>query len=414
MKILISAAETSSDAHGAELLKALRLALSEEGKTLEAFGVGGPCLQAEGLDVVVDARTLLVMGFTEILKHIPHIFRALRQVTHAAALKQPDLAIVMDYPDFHFRLARRLRRLGIPTLYYIPPKVWAWRKGRIQILKKLFIRIFCIFPFEESFYQKYNIPVTYVGNPLLDELPLQLSSSEARIKLGINKTSKVLVLMPGSRPSELKQHLSLMLASAALSAQMLRNQKFLKQQELLILLLPFPVTVALGALDEEVNFFREKFTDLLDIRISHGNSAECLLASDAGLVKSGTSTLEAGLLKCPHVVVYKPSQTTAWIFQHLIRYRGPVGLVNLVGEMDRKKYQTEYLVREILCGRVTPNALAEEAVELMTNSEKRHSMLEGFDRLRERLSGSLEYLSPSAYAAREVIELVKSLRKKQK
>jgi lipid-A-disaccharide synthase len=403
MKILISAAEASSDAHGAELLKALRKQLPSS-EPLEAFGIGGPKLSSQGLRTVVDARELLAMGFGEIFGRLPRIFRALRELSDEAAQERPDIAVFIDYPDFHFRLARRLKLLGIPMIYYIPPKVWVWRKKRVEFLRKFFVKILCILPFEEKFYQEHQVAAKYVGNPLIDELPLNLTQAEARTKLSLAPHDPVVVLMPGSRPSELKRHLELMLDAVKRAAEMFQGKGRMK------VLLPFPVTADLSALRAQIELWSQRQPkDLgLDLVISQGNAAECLVAADCGLIKSGTSTLEAGLLRCPHAVIYKPSQTTTWIFRYLIRYRGPVGLVNLVSGW---KPGQAYLVPEILCEKVTKENLAAEIVKLFSDSTYREKMRKNLEELRDQVCGKSETLSPSRSAALEVIQLVKSLKK---
>jgi len=415
MKILISAAETSSDAHGAELLKALREktafeALSEKGamsKTeVSAFGIGGPKLQAAGLRVVVDAKELMSMGFSEILGRLPRIFKALDQVTEEAARQRPDVAVVIDYPDFHFRLAKRLKKLGIPVIYYIPPKVWVWRKGRVKTLRENFVRILSILPFEETFYKNLNIPVKYVGNPLVDELPLALTRSEARSQLSLTEQDLVLVMLPGSRKAELKEHLGLMLEAATLAAKKLKAQGFLPEQKRLVVLMPFPETNHLES--QKTN---DSPKDLIDLRISRGNSSLCMIAADAGIIKSGTSTLEAGLLKCPHTIVYKTTRTTAWIFKNLIRYRGPVGLVNLVSDWRSDgSYTSPYLVREMICEQVTVESVTSEIIELLTNSQKREKMIQGFEILKEKVCGKSDRESerPSVVAAQEILRFLEA------
>lgn len=400
MRILISAAEASSDAHGAELLKAIREQLPA-GIHLDAFGIGGPRLQAAGLRTIVDARELLAMGFIEILGHLPKILRAMNRMVQAARETPPDVAIVVDYPDFHFRLAKRLNELRIPLIYYIPPKVWVWRKGRVRFLKQMFKKILCILPFEENFYLKENIPARYVGNPLLDELPLSLSKDEARAKLNLKAKDRVLVLMPGSRPSELRSHLEIMLESAFLSAKELRKSGVLQLGEVLKVLMPFPLTASFEVLQERVQqWMSSEKRNELEVQVFKGKAHECLVAADSGLIKSGTSTLEAGLLKCPHAIVYKPSWTTAWIFKNLIQYRGPVGLVNLVAGWNEGD---EYLVREILLEEVTLDALTREIVSLMSDSMKRQKQIQGFDELRVKMKRDE---SPSLLAAKEVLRVI--------
>ncbi len=403
MKILISAAETSSDAHGAELLRNLKEQLPSHTE-LEVFGIGGPKLQAMGLRTIVDARELMAMGFVEILSLLPRIMRALRSLTQAARETRPDIAIVIDYPDFHFRLAKRLKRLGIPLIYYIPPKVWVWRKKRINLLKDSFKKILCILPFEEEFYKKENISATYVGNPLMDELPFSLTRLEARTRLGLTPQDRVAVLMPGSRKSELKHHLELMLEAAILTAKDLRSTGFLGTQEKLKILMPFPTTSHFQVLKERVDRFMSfDQQEWIDVRISQGNSHECLVAADAGLIKSGTSTLEAGLLKCPHSIVYKPGLTSQWIFKYLIRYQGPVGLVNLVAGW---KSGEDYLVNEVLCENVTLETLKQEFISILTDPEKRKKQITGFEKLLLRMRNDSETQSPSRRAAQEILRCV--------
>jgi lipid-A-disaccharide synthase len=405
MKILISAAETSSDGHGAELLKAIQEQLrSQKLAPADAFGIGGPKLQAQGFHTVIDTQKLSAMGFVEVLSHLPRIFKVLAQITQVAKERKPDVAIVIDFPDFHFRLAHRLKKMGVPIVYYIPPKVWVWRKGRTKILKKLFDRILCIFPFEEDFYRKENIPAKYVGNPLVDVLPLALSKADARKSLTLNESQKVVVLMPGSRSFETEQHLQLMLDSTREAAIQLKKSGHLKSDEKLEVLLPFPVTANLKLLEEKVTAWQKQThpTDL-HVRVSQGNSAECLVAADAALVKSGTSTLEAALLRCPHVLVYKVNPVSYWAFKYLVRYRGPVGLANLIFGW---KPNQEYLVREVVGNQVTQEELKKQLVALLTDESLREKLSKGFEVIREKICGDEgSRFSPSHCAALEIIEI---------
>jgi lipid-A-disaccharide synthase len=416
MKILISAAEASSDLHGAELLKALRRT-TDPTSVIDAFGIGGPKLQAAGLRTVVDARSLLAMGFTEILGRLPAIFRALRKVTEEAARLKPDVAIVLDYPDFHFRLARRLKKIGIPVIYYIPPKLWVWRQGRVRNLRRYFVRVLSILPFEETFYRELNVPVRYVGNPLVDVLPFSMSRQEARNQLSLEPGALVLVLMPGSRKSELKSHLSLMIAAAVSAARQLRQKGHLLSGQRLVVLMPFPLTTNLSSVDFNFDF---EFKQELDLKVSQGDAYTCLIAADAGMIKSGTSTLEAGLLQCPHSVVYKTSVTTAWIFKHLIRYRGPISLVNLVMDWhphsyySRNRNQEAELVREIVCEKVTVDSVSREIFELLSSPERREKLIRGFQVLKQKICGQrgdgsfseAATVSPSQVAAQEIIQFL--------
>jgi lipid-A-disaccharide synthase len=372
--------------------------LAPAGEPVEAFGIGGAKLQAAGLRAVVDARELLAMGFLEVLGRLPQILRALATVTREAAAVRPELAVVIDYPDFHFRLGRRLKALGIPVVYFIPPKVWVWRKGRVRWLRERFARILCILPFEEEFYRRENVPVRYVGNPLVDELPLRLTRAEARRHLGLAEEASVLTMMLGSRPAELKFHLEVLLDAAARAATRLERR--------LVVLLPFSSTSEISGVLRAIQAWQAAHPDApLELRPSQGDAHECLVAADAGVIKSGTSTLEAGLLGCPHVVVYRAGLLSRFVFHFLIRYRGPVGLVNLVAGWQPGQAP---LVRELLGGEVTVGAVSAEIVALLTDLGLRSRLAQGLGELRARVVGNGD--SPSLRAAREVLALRDELR----
>jgi lipid-A-disaccharide synthase len=397
LKILISAAETSSDIHGAELLKALKTQLPEG---VEAFGIGGPKLQAEGLRPVVDARELLSMGLTEVLGKLPKILGALSRLSSEAAKVRPDVVVVIDYPDFHFRLAKRLQAQGVPMVYFIPPKVWVWRKGRVRVLKELFDRVLCIFPFEEEFYRREGVKVNYVGNPLLDELPLNLSKDEARKRLGYTNQDRVIVAMPGSRPSELKRHLELQLDALKIVAK--------EQPARLRVRVPLPETAEAAPVEQGVaTWLAKNPSPGFEIRVSRGDSAESLVAADAAFVKSGTSTLEAALLRCPQVVVYRMSWLSESAFKYIVRYRGPVGLVNLVLGW---KPGEPFLATELIMEDMTPARMAEELLPLLEEGPRKWAMLDAYDRLRERLGAGDHGPSPSQRAAHEVIAVARAMK----
>jgi lipid-A-disaccharide synthase len=408
VKILISAGEASSDAHGAQLLRALRES-APAGEPIAAFGVGGPKLQAEGLEAIVDSRELLAMGSSEVLGRLPRILKALDELSESARAQRPDVAVFLDYPDFHFRLAARLREQKIPLIYYIPPKVWVWRKGRLRTLRESFARVLCIFPFEEKIYQDAQVPVSYVGNPLLDELPLGMTREEARAKLGIAPERRALVLMPGSRPSELKRHLSPMLEATVRAAARLRRSGWLDPTVPLRVQMPLPELSDFERIRAQIEAWlgRGGFP-ILDVQVTRGGSAEALIAADLGLIKSGTSTLEAALLGCPHAVVYRPSWLTGRIFKHPVRYRKPVGLVNIVAGRERP---SEYVAREILMEKVTARNLEEELVSLATDEPRRSRMRADFERIRKVLGQSE---SPSRKAAGEILRVLEEARECQR
>jgi lipid-A-disaccharide synthase len=405
VKILISAAETSSDAHAAQLLKALRLETDEK---VEAFGIGGPMLQAEGLRQIFDSRELLSMGFVEILGRLPKIFSALRKIENEALKFRPDVAVFLDYPDFHFKLAKRLSRLGIPLIYYIPPKVWAWRTGRVRFLKRYFKKILCILPFEEKFYQQHRIKVHYVGNPLQDELPLQITREEARKRLRLSAEDLVLAVLVGSRPAELRRHFNVFLEAAEMTAEKMSRRGILEADQKLRVLVPFAATSSMAELENKVNTWQRGRSQgsRIELRISQGDSALVMRAADVGLIKSGTSTLEAALLGLPHVIAYRPNAFTCFIVKHLIRYTGPIGLSNLVIDSCR----APYLIPELNCAAVTAENVSSELDSLFGKSEKLQQMQETLARIQSEMLRSKE--SPSRIAAREVLATLREVKQR--
>ncbi|MFZ9596182.1 MAG: lipid-A-disaccharide synthase [Bdellovibrionia bacterium] len=400
VKVFISAGEASSDLHGAQFLEALAQKMPE-GQRLEAFGVGGPRLKAAGLRAIVDTRELMTMGFWEVLIRLPQVFRILNRVSQAVASDPPDVAVVLDYPGFHFRLVKKLRRLQIPWVYYIPPKVWVWRESRVRFLKRFFKKILVIFPFEEAFYRKFQVDAKYVGNPLLDELPMNLTRLDARKKLGLQPSDRVLLLMPGSRESEWDQHFEVLLGAAWRACASLRQAQVLSTDERLKVLIPVPEQGDLARVQQRLSRWQAQCGDeagiqaAVDWRVSQGTSAWCMGAADAGLIKSGTSTLEAALLGLPMVVVYRVSRLSQWFFQSVVRYRGAVGLVNLV---------VGPIVPEVLGAQVKVESLSQWVVRLMTDQQWVAQMRARYDELRrEMIQGPAH---PSQMVAQEVLAVV--------
>lgn len=406
MKIFISAAEASSDAHGAQLLAALKreFEAAAPGKRLQFVGVGGPKLQAAGLKTLVDARELLTMGLGEVLLRLPRILGAFKTITRALEHERPDVAVLIDYPDFHFRLARRFRKLGIPVIHFIPPKVWVWRSGRLKTIRKLFQHVLCIFPFEADVYEAAGISHTYVGNPLLDELPLhpRPTRAEVRAGLGIGDKETVFAVMPGSRPAEVERHLDVLLESCAQVAQALRGSGRLDEDETARVLIPLPGTLDFQATEKRIQQWCGGKKSLpLTVNVLMENSTAALLAADLGLLKSGTTTLEAALLGCPHLVVYSMNRLTQWVYENIVRYKGPVALSNLV--LDRSQ-KSPFFFREFVFDEFHARNLVRESLSLLTDETRAMEMREAMETIRARMGvGRLE--SPSVVAARAVLQV---------
>lgn len=408
MKVLISAAEISSDVHGSRLIRAIRTLLSGEQETSEFFGIGGPMLKDAGLRTVVEAGNLRVMGSKDVISKLPAVYRALKMMEQNAIINRPDVAVVIDFPDFHFLLARRLRKLGIPLVYYIPPKIWVWRKYRLKSLARNFERVLCILPFEEQIYRDHGVDAVYIGNPLADELPLKLSKREARQKLSLRENQKVIVIMPGSRPAEIKRHSKLMMSAANSCALSLRKKGVIGPSEEVRVLVVLSSQADLESFAVELSDWRWRITDpAIDLSASVGNAHEALVAADAGIIKSGTSTLEAALLGCPHVVVYKIDWFTNWVFNSLIKYKGPVGLSNLV---FNHKARAPFVFPEVLGKKAKASNIHNELLSIMTDVLRRDEVMAAISKVRERIfetSSGQTSESPSAKAAAEVIAVAK-------
>ncbi len=394
MKLLISAAEASSDAHGAQLLHALKES-APTGESFSCGGIGGPRMRKTGFVPLMEAERLSSMGFLEIFSRIPAIFSAYFKILKFARTQRPDVAVLMDYPGFHFLVARSLHRLGIPVVYYIPPKLWAWRKSRIHQLRRWCRLVLTILPFEEDFYKKSGVTAQYVGNPLIDEMPLSLTKEQARAQLGISPQATVVTLMPGSRSAELKRHGSLFIQTARLVARELKAKAALKPQEKLVTLLP----LAWGTLPGYSMASFKEDPDL-DVRISAGSAHLFLAASDAGLIKSGTSTLEAALLSCPHCIVYQANWVSALIFNYLIRYSGPIGLSNLIADPRGPQARRPFRFDEVITYNVQPESLKTHLLALLTEGGRLNEARNALQLVREKVIGSGE--SPSRTAARAI------------
>ena len=290
--VLIVAGEASADLHGARVMSALAARRSD----VHVFGVGGAAMRAAGLDAVVRAEELSVAGLTEVLLALPRILGILRMLARLAAERRPAVAILIDMPDFNLRLAKRLKALGIPVVYYISPQLWAWRPKRVAQIRAHVDRMLVILPFEEEFYRRHEVPAEFVGHPLVEELPPPRERQAARTDLGfVGTRGPVIALLPGSRKQEIARHLPLMLAALQLLRQTIPTAQAL---------IPIASTIPRALVEAMVARSGVEVT-LLD-----GHATEVLSAADVAVVCSGTATLQTALLLRPMVVVYRVSALT--------------------------------------------------------------------------------------------------------
>lgn len=358
--IMLSAGEASGDLHGGMLCRALR----ELSPGLRLFGMGGSQMAAAGMEVIVDPTGHAAVGTSEAVGRVPALYRAYRAMGRRLLADRPRALVLIDFPEFNLRLARRARRAGVPVVYFIPPQLWAWRAGRVRQMARRVTRVLAVFPFESPLYERARVPVTFVGHPLLDVVPLDLSRDEARRRLGADPGHALIGLLPGSRPGEVERLLPPMLEAARRLAAADGRRRFV---------LGLAPTVA----PEQVAAIRSKSAPgVPPINLVSGRTYEVMAAADTLLIASGTATLEAALLGAPMVICYRVSRLTELLARALTRVRW-IGLPNLVSGRA--------VVPELIQGEVTGARLAEEAARLLEDPVAATAQRAAFKDLRARL-----------------------------
>ena len=359
-KVLISAGEASGDLYAAGLVDALRRRRPD----LEFFGCAGPRMQKAGVRAVVDAHSLAVVGLVEVIAHIPRIYGEYRKLLDAARAERPELAILTDSPDFNLRVARQLKKLGIPVFYMVAPQVWAWRKGRLPMMRRTIDRLLCIFPFEPEFFARHGISATYIGHPLTRLVKPSASRAELRRQFGIPDGTPLIALLPGSRIGEAQRHLPTLLDAVELL------QRTVQPAPHFILAVP-PGTIPIRSK------FRERISSA-SIQLLEGKTWDVLVCADVALAASGTVTIEACLLGTPMVTFYRVNNLSWWMGKALVRVPF-YSMVNLVA--GRK------IVPELIQDQMTAESLAREAASLLENETGREGMRRELAEVADKLSG---------------------------
>ena len=364
-KILISAGEASSDMYAARLAIALR-----ERTGAQLFGMGGPRMAEAGVDVILDYHKVAVVGITEVLHKIPTVVRVQNRVAREAAERGASLAILVDSPGTHLGVARRLKQRGIPVGYFIGPQVWAWRAGRVRIVKRLVNRMVVIFPFEEKIYRDAGVPVNFVGHPLVDVARPTMTRIEFAARYGLDATLPIVTVLPGSRRSEIEQNYPAVIEAcerlrhgggAAAGVQF----------------------VHAAAPNLKAELFAAYSRPGLDLTRVEGATYDALAAADCAIVASGTATVEAALLGTPMVVVYRVNRVTAAIVRRMIRTPF-IGMVNLIAG--------KRVVPELIQHAFTPEAVEAEVRKLLESESARAEAKAGLAEVRAKLGpgGAIE------------------------
>jgi lipid-A-disaccharide synthase len=370
---MISCGEPSGDLYAGALVEEIR----RREPSAQVFGLGGERLRAAGARLLGDYGGLTVTGLTEAIRVVPRSFAMYRRLLAAARQQRPDVLVAIDFPDFNLRLATSIKDLGIPVAYYVSPQLWAWRRGRIRRMKRVADRVLVIFPFEEAIYRQAGIPVEFVGHPLVDLARADLPRRELRLRYGLDPDAPTIALLPGSRPSEVRQILPRLHEAARLIAERLPRAQFIlakapRLDDGLFVGLDLP--------------FGARF--ILDSRAD-----DVLAAADVALTASGTATIQAAMHGCPMVVVYCLSPWTYRLgkpFVHVDTY----AMVNIVAGNK--------IVPELIQDDFTPRAVADEALGLLTNPTRAETTREALDRVRVKIGRP----GASARAADAVLRIV--------
>lgn len=370
----IVAGEASGDLLGSHLIRALK----KRRPDLEFVGIAGPKMMAEGAKTLFPMEQLSVRGYIEVLRHLPGLLNLRKQLTQYFLKNPPDLFIGIDAPDFNFTLERNLKNKGIRTIHYVSPSIWAWRKGRINKIKSAVSHMLALFPFESAIYQAADIPVTYVGHPLADILPVETDMKEARVNLRLTNATQVIAMLPGSRQSEVRQLARLYIRTARL---------ILNQQPTIKFLVPL-VTKETRAIFQQA-IYDDNAQDL-PLQILFGHAHLAMEAADAVIVASGTATLEAALIKRPMIITYR-MPTLSWQLLKRMNYLPYVGLPNILAE--------RFVVPELLQHDATPEKLAEATLRLIGDKELMADIREEFTRMHQILRQNTEEKAADAILA---------------
>jgi lipid-A-disaccharide synthase len=374
VRILISAGEASGEMYGAQLIEALH----RRDPSLEFFGVGGDRMRAAGCDAVVDARDLAVVGISEIVSHLPKIYGLFRKLIAEADRRRPDLVVVIDSPAFNWRVARQMRKRGIPVVYYVCPQFWAWRQGRVRLLRRYVNKALVIFPFEEKFYRDRGVDATFVGHPLADLSLPSIDRDDYASTYKLDAAKPWITLMPGSRMKEVRMNLSAILDSAS---------KLGSGYEFLL-----PVAPTLDR-----SFLESLMDGARPVRLVSG-ALPALAQSRAGIIASGTATVEAAMMTTPFVMVYRVSPLTYFLGRPRVKVPH-FAMVNLIAGKE--------VVPELVQHDFTAENVVARLRDIVPDGQARDQMIEGLGSVKTLLRGpNQDRLHAAERAAEAVMALL--------
>ncbi len=373
---MIVAGEASGDKHGAKLVRSLSVVRPD--LKFDLFGAGGDEMRAAGVETLVDAREVAIMGALEVARALPKFLRIFRRLCDAARDRRPSLVILIDWPEFNLRLARRLTRDGNRVVYYISPQIWAWRSYRINTIKRYVEKMLVILPFEKDFYERRGVRVDYVGHPLLDSVRVTSSRDELCARHHLDPAIPIIAWLPGSRHSELKYIFPPMLETVQLLNQSKQQWQFI---------LPLATTISRKEILAR--------TDLIkNLRVIENDTYNVLAAADLAVVASGTATLETAIIGTPLIIVYRASSLSWRAFRPLINVPF-VGMPNLVAGRQ--------IAPELLQDNLNPQRLSSLINEMMSDHSRLRLMRTDLADVRGKLGEAMA----SERAARKILETLR-------
>lgn len=375
--IFISAGEASGEHYGALLIEELERQLAAAGQTARFVGMGGTRMVDAGLKRIVRSEDMAVMGITEVVRHLPRIYREFRRLKAAIRAQRPDIAVLIDFPDIHFRLAAEFHRLGVPVIFFVSPQLWAWKKKRIKLVQQYVDKMLVIFPFEEPFYRERGVAAEFVGHPLAD-LPLPATTREQFAREnGLDSSACWIGILPGSRAKEIRDNLPEMMAAARILAsdQDTREPKAAGRNGETEFVIPLAPTLNTPQRKMVQALVKEHSAGLAVRLVEDARAA--LLHARASIVASGTATVEAALIGNPFVVVYRVSPVTYAIAKQVVKVPH-VAMANLIAGKE--------VVPELIQNDFTASNIVQQIAPLLPDGAPRESMKKELARLRSLLA----------------------------
>lgn len=379
-RIMVIAGEVSGDMHASTLIRAVK----NKAPDIEWFGIGGPLMRELGVDTKHDVKEMAVIGLAEVIKRYGFFKRVFNEMLELAEKKQPDAVVLVDYPGFNLRLAKKLHAKGIMVIYYICPQVWAWHRERIPKMAKIIDHLITIFPFEAEHFEKTGLNVTYAGHPLVDEV--NIARQLPAITLPWKKKKKV-TLLPGSRSQEIHRLLPNMLKAAAILE---------KEDSEISFIIATPSETEIPLVKSVIN----QNTTPVNLSVVPSKTREILRQADVAIVASGTATIETALMHCPMVVVYKVNPITYFLGKLLIKIDN-IGMVNIVAGKE--------ICPELIQSEANPTAIANAALPLINDTHQRQQMLQDLNLVIETMGSG-----GTAQKAADIVLQELSAQKKQK